>query len=273
MLQDILTAILNSHTAVDLRQMVTRATVPATAINETMHALQCHPMLQVTLRGLYCHVWTAFMHRLVTDAKDVLVDLHVWVKSQNVPDGKAFAAYARTNDALFVFPDNRVRVATTYNLIDRSTTEKTLKCMGMRGMLRTSILCEYDDAHIDLADLVADGIVWCSGTNVWHCAFYAAYVDSMLPPMCSIVLYGVASGLCCVRMLAMRMQCTDLDVEFAIARLVTVGKLHLIIPGGTFVSLVKPTAYTFAAGFQTSPRQQQPCRNLKTRRKRRSKRR
>jgi len=273
MLQDIVNSILTSRTAVDLHHAVVNTASLEMSVEETIHALQCHPMLKVTPRGWYCHAWTAFMNRLTTDAKDVLIDLKTWTDRQCVPDGDAFAAYARQHTALFVFPDDRVRVTTTYNLINRTTTEKMLKRMGMHGMLRMSILCEYDDAHVDLAGLVADGVAWCTGNNVWHCSFYAAYADSMLPPLCSIVLFGVASGLCCVRMLAMRMQCTDLDIEFAIVRLVSAGKLHLIIPGGSFVSLAKPTACTSATDSRTSHFPRRPGQNLKKRRKRRSKRR
>jgi len=262
---DILQSILINNTPVNIVSFVTACKFPSNKATEIISSLQTHTLLKRTQRGAYKHVWWRALAKLCAAAAGTLIDPLEWSLQHNIPDSRAFCLYAHSSSTLHFFSNGCVRVATVHNLVDKQGISKVIKAQGTAGVLRSSILREYDNAYDDLQELINACIVYCVGNNVWHCSVFAAYPQ--LKPFCAVVMQCVATGLNSIRLIGKRMQCADIDIEFAVEILVKQKCVQVVLPGHGFVRLASTSPYTFEADSQTSSRPRRLSKKLKMRRK------
>lgn len=268
---EVLRAILEKNDDVNLLEVVHEYGSSAADAATMVAELQAHPLLYVTERGLHRHVWWRSLTALSRDAKYTAINVMQWAKAKNIPSHREFVLYAHSHPQLHMFRDGRVRIATKHNMINKAGIVILLQNRGLNGALRYDLLCEYEGAYADIESLLADGTAWATGNNIWHASVTSSSADAGMPPYCAIVYGCCAIGLLTVRSIARHMQCSALDVEFAVEILIERKLMRLVLAGHTFVALT--ATGTSAAGSETCRHLSRPLKDSKKRRKRRPRRR
>lgn len=81
--------------------------------------------------------------------------------------------YATQNISVVRRKDGKilVRAKSRLGIYDKDTLIKTIEYSGLKGLSRSKIVEEYENAYIDLEDMIRKGNLFATSYNVWHKKF------------------------------------------------------------------------------------------------------